>query len=71
MNEYEVDRRLGYSPCVCGFLDGTWHPKCYQEKVKDRIGAGKKNAYVVAKRLLKSRVAATVNRAILRAMAKN
>ncbi|ADU99398.1 hypothetical protein Alide_1642 [Alicycliphilus denitrificans BC] len=40
----EVERRLGYTPCVCGQLDGTWHPECYRNKTRQQTNALTKKA---------------------------
>lgn len=62
MSDYEVDMRLGYSPCVCGVIDGTWHPECYKGKTKEQIAAGYKRAYAAARRHLKKRFSAATLR---------
>lgn len=53
MTDYEVERALGYSPCVCGVLNGTWHRECYSGKTQDEVRAGKKSALTAARRHLK------------------
>lgn len=53
MTDYEVERALGYTPCVCGVIDGTWHQKCYQGKTKEQITAGYKRAFANARKHLK------------------
>lgn len=53
MTDHEVERSLGYTPCVCGVLDGTWHPKCYRGKTDEQIAAGYKRAFDKARRKLK------------------
>lgn len=53
MTDYEVEQRLGYTPCVCGKLDGTWHPGCYAGKTREQIAAGYKRAFAAARRHLK------------------
>ena len=52
MTDHEVERALGYTPCVCGKLDGTWHPKCYRGKTDEQIAAGYKGAFAAARRHL-------------------
>ena len=53
MTDSEVERRLGYTPCVCGKIDGTWHPQCYSGKTAEQIAAGLKLAFAAARRHLK------------------
>jgi hypothetical protein len=54
MTDREVERALGYTPCVCGgVLDGTWHPKCYRGKTDEQIAAGYARAFANARRHLK------------------
>lgn len=53
MTEHEVERRLGYTPCVCGKIDGTWHPECYRGKTSEQITAGYRLAFAAARRHLK------------------
>ena len=53
MTECEVERALGYTPCVCGVIDGTWHPKCYQGKTQEELEAGSKRSFASARRFLK------------------
>lgn len=53
MTNDEVERALGYTPCVCGKLDGTWHPRCYRGKTAEQIAAGYKRAFEVARQHLK------------------
>jgi len=53
MNDTEVERALGYTPCVCGNLDGTWHSECYRGKSQEQIAAGYKRAFTAARRHLK------------------
>ena len=57
MTDYEVEQRLGYDPCVCGKIDGTWHPRCYVGKTRDQIAAGYKRAFAAARRHLKAQAA--------------
>jgi hypothetical protein len=55
VTEYEVEMRLGYTPCICGVIDGTWHPECYKV---NRTGAEReaahKRAFAAARRHLKA-----------------
>lgn len=44
LSDTEVERRLGYTPCVCGNLDGTWHPECYRGKTRKQINNATKQA---------------------------
>jgi hypothetical protein len=69
MTDYEVDRALGYSPCVCGVIDGTWHSECYRGKTQGQIDAGIRRAYAAARRHLKSRAADAASAAMDRAAA--
>ena len=52
MADYEVARALGYDPCVCGKLDGTWHQECYRGKTDEQIASGYKRAFAVGRRHL-------------------
>lgn len=52
MNDTEVERALGYTPCICAVLDGTWHPECFQNKTKAEIAAGYKRAFTAARKHL-------------------
>jgi hypothetical protein len=67
MTDYEVDMRLGYSPCVCGKIDGTWHPECYRGKTPEQIADGLDRAYAAARRHLKKQAAGAASEAIARA----
>lgn len=67
MTDHEVDRALGYSPCVCGVIDGTWHSRCYHGKTDAELKAGLKRAYANARRHLK-RQAATLAQSAIREM---
>lgn len=64
MTDHEVERLLGYTPCVCGRINGTWHPECYQGKTQDQIKAGYRRAFAAARRHLKQRAAALAQAAI-------
>jgi hypothetical protein len=57
MTDHEVERALGYTPCVCGVIDGTWHPECYVGKTRDQIAAGYKKAFAAARAHLKNKAA--------------
>lgn len=57
MTDYEVEQRLGYTPCVCAKIDGTWHPRCYAGKTREQIAAGYKRAFAAARRHLKAQAA--------------
>ncbi len=52
MTDHEVGRALGYTPCVCGKIDGTWHSECYRGKTKPQIAAGYKKAFANARQYL-------------------
>lgn len=52
MTDHEVERALGYTPCVCGVLSGTWHSECYRGKSKAQVEAGYKRAFAEARRYL-------------------
>ena len=53
MTDHEVERALGYTPCVCGRIDGTWHHECYRGKTPEEIKAGYKRAFANARAHLK------------------
>jgi len=55
MTDYEVAQRLGYDLCVCGKIDGTWHPECYRGKTQWQIAAGYRQAFAAARRHLKGK----------------
>lgn len=55
MTDHEVERALGYTPCVCGKIDGTWHHECYRGKTKAQLEAGYKRAFANARKHLKSK----------------
>ena len=44
LSDTEIERRLGYTPCVCGNLDGTWHPECYRGRSRQQINNATKQA---------------------------
>lgn len=54
MTDHEVERALGYTPCVCAKIDGTWHPECYRGKTKAELAAGYRRAFAAARRHLKA-----------------
>ncbi|MCE2724489.1 MAG: hypothetical protein ACK46J_09445 [Burkholderiales bacterium] len=68
MTRDEVERILGYTPCVCGVIDGTWHPECYRGLTDAEITAGYTKAFAAAKRHIKNQQANETNRAIFKAM---
>jgi hypothetical protein len=53
MTDYEVERALGYTPCACGVIDGTWHPECYKGKTRKELAEGHRRAMLNARRHLK------------------
>ena len=55
MTDHDVEQRLGYTPCVCAKIDGTWHPECYRGKTAEQIAAGSKRAFAAARRHLKAK----------------
>lgn len=57
LSDHEVERALGYTPCVCGVIDGTWHDRCYRGKTKAQIAAGYKLAFAAARRYLQAKAA--------------
>ncbi|GMV76476.1 MAG: hypothetical protein AMXMBFR78_34250 [Rubrivivax sp.] len=71
MTDHEVERALGYTPCVCGLLDGTWHPKCYRGKTDEQIAAGYKRAFAAARRHLKKQAALQASQAVERSKTPN
>lgn len=64
--DQQVERALGYTPCVCGVLDGTWHSECYRGKTKQQIKAGYKLAMEKAREFLKESATTATQRAITR-----
>jgi hypothetical protein len=55
MTEHEVERALGYTPCICGVIDGTWHSRCYVGKTPEQVQAGARRALAAARRHLRKR----------------
>jgi hypothetical protein len=64
MTEHEVEMALGYTPCVCGVIDGTWHTKCYRGKTKEQIASGYKKAFANARKHLKQQEKAAMYKAL-------
>jgi hypothetical protein len=60
MNAHKMDRALGYTPCVCGVIDGTWHPECYAGKSDDDLHAGLARARRKARVMLETQAAMIV-----------
>ena len=54
MNYHEIDMALGYTPCMCGVIDGTWHIKCVKVK---RTPSERIEAYENARKHLKREAA--------------
>jgi len=71
MTDHEVERALGYTPCVCAVLDGTWHPKCYRGKTDEQIAAGYKRAFAAARRHLKKQASLQSSQALERSKSPN
>lgn len=69
MTDLEVERALGYTPCICGVIDGTWHDACYRGKSRIGINAGYKLAFTKAREHLKKQQIAETKKAIVRAAA--
>jgi hypothetical protein len=64
MNDHEVERAIGYTPCVCGVIDGTWHSKCYLGKTKEQLESGQKMAFANARKHLKTQAKIAILRAL-------
>ncbi len=71
MTDHEVEQRLGYTPCVCAKIDGTWHPECYRGKTKEQIAAGYERAFAAARRHLKKQVADAASEVVARLKTPN
>lgn len=71
MTDHEVERALGYTPCVCGVLDGTWHTGCYRGKTQAQIDAAYKTAFKKARAHLKTKRVEDAVAAIVRASTKD
>ena len=71
MTDREVERALGYTPCPCAVIDGTWHPKCFSGKTDEQIDAGHKRAFAAARRHLKKQAALLAVQAVERAKSPN
>jgi hypothetical protein len=52
VTDYEVERALVCTPCVCGDL-ASWHRECYAGKTQEQIAAGYARAFAKARRHLK------------------
>lgn len=64
MKDLEVQRALGYTPCVCGDLTGSWHPKCYVKLSRADVEGGMSTAIAKARRVLKRRAGEEASEAI-------
>lgn len=64
MTDLQVERALGYTPCVCAKLDGAWHPACYRGLTDAQIAAGYRRAFAAARRHLKKQAADTTSEAL-------
>lgn len=60
MKDQELERALGYTPCVCAKIDGTWHAACYLGLSQEQLAAGYKRAFAAARRHLKKQAAKAV-----------
>lgn len=67
MTDHKVERALGYTPCVCGVINGTWHDECYRGKTTAQLATGYKSAFDKARVHLKNKHAQEAARAIARA----
>lgn len=70
MTDHEVERRLGYTPCICGVLDGSWHSACYKGKTQAQVSAAYKVAFKKAKVHLQTRQAVQIAVVIDKVMKK-
>lgn len=70
MNELEIERALGYTPCVCGVIDGTWHPRCYVGKTPSEIADAYKQAFAKARTYPKNKAMQAADRASAQAQVK-
>lgn len=68
MSDHQVESALGYTPCVCGVLDGTWHSTCYRGKTAEQIEASYKRAFAKARRHLKRQAEEAARAAAAKAM---
>ncbi len=69
MTDHEVERALGYTPCVCGLLTGTWHSMCYVGKTDAQIQSGMTRAFAAARRQLRQQAQQQADAALDRAKA--
>ena len=44
MTEFEIDRLLGQTPCICGATN-TWHGECYAGKTEEQITTAYRRVY--------------------------
>jgi hypothetical protein len=70
MTNEEVERILGYTPCVCGVIDGTWHPACYKGLTDEQVKRGYVKAFAKAKVHIKTIRAQQTAAAIFKAERK-
>lgn len=63
MTNFEIDRLLGGTPCICGAVD-TWHQECYQGKTHQQIVKSASAAYAKIRAALKAQRATLTKQAI-------
>lgn len=51
MTEWQIDRLLGQTPCLCGRVD-TWHQECYAGKTEKQVEAAYRKVYEKIRRKL-------------------
>lgn len=64
MTDLEVQRALGYTPCVCGDFGGSWHSKCYYGLSREDVEQRMRSAMAKAKQALKRRAGVEAAEAI-------
>ena len=66
MRDWDIDRLLGQSPCLCGATD-TWHQQCFTGKTGEQINAEYDRVYAKLRRHF-GKLRANARKAALAAM---
>jgi hypothetical protein len=66
MNDLQIDRILGQTPCLCGNLL-TWHPECYKGKSGHDVSLAYQIVYDSIRRALAKDRNRTLRNLLLRA----
>ena len=61
MTNFEIDRLLQHTPCLCGDIT-TWHKECYRGKTDEEVREGYRKVYSrIRRQLAKLRKEASVS----------